>query len=640
MRKLLSLLLLLTLLFTILLIAVQPAFAAGGQTPSGIPFSELEKQIDALMDEHVGTSTPGAAIVVVNEGEIILSRGYGWADIENRIPVDPATTVFEYGSISKTFIWVAVMQLVEQGLLDLDADAGAYLPDSFIFEEPFTTRDLLNHAAGFADYLLGLFVSESRVEQCGSLEETLLDLQPPQIFTPGTVSAYSNWGAALAAFIVQQISGQAYCAFERENILLPANMSNTLNQPDWLGNHDFLQNKAKGYNPNAQGGFQESGWAHIPLYPPGAMNGTAEDLAAYIIALTPPEGEPGPLFADKDTLSALFSPSSQDPIGYPGTHHGFIQYPGVLPAVGHSGGTVAFLTDYAIVPQARFGYVVFTNAAGHMDFTPAVCELLLGSPQTPIAGSDMPNAAAVEGLYITARRYKGDFTEFFTYAGLAGIPIIEIKALDENRIQLNFGSYGTAVYVQTEPYIFQFYDSPDLPFLAAGLFRLSFRIEDGTPTQIHVGDGADFTALPAGRTMPFLIASLVIVLLSVVYFIILPIVLPVIFLIGRKKQSPRTLFDRFTTCFFLSGTLLALNNLLLFGRFGVNPYREIAEVAPHIWINYALTGLVIFLFTGSLWSWRTSGEARGKRKVLFVITAVISVLFITILYNWNFYVIL
>jgi len=167
---------------------------------------------------------------------------------------------------------------------------------------------------------------------------------------------------------------------------------------------------------------------------------------------------------------------------------------------------------------------------------------------------------------------------------------------------------------------------------------LSFRLKDGAPTQIHVGGGADFTALPAGRTMPFLIASLVIVLLSVVYFLISPIVLFILFLIRRKKQNPRTRFDRFTTSFLLSGTILALNNLLLFGRFGINPYRAAAEVAPHIWINYALTALVIFFFAGSIWSWRTSGEARGKRKALFIITTVFSILFITLLLNWNFYV--
>jgi len=611
-----------------------------GRTPSGLSFSEMEAQIDALMDEHIGTSAPGAAIAVVYEGEIIFSRGYGWADIENRVPVDPAATIFEYGSINKTLIWVAVMQLVEQGLLDLDADVRAYLPDSFVFEKPFTMRDILNHSAGFADYLLGLFTDEQRIDNFGLLEETLLALQPQQIFAPGKVSAYSNWGSALAAFIVQQVSGQDYADYERENILFPANMHRTLNQPDRLGNHAFLMNKAKGYAADGEDGFHEGAWAYIPLYPAGALNGTAEDLAAFIMALTPPAGESGLLFTHTDTHDILFSNSSSDPINFPGTHHGFIHYSGVLPAVGHSGGTVSFLTDFAFVPETRFGYVLLTNATGHMDFMPAFSELLFGSVETiAVAGNNLPSAAEVEGRFLSSRRYYGNFLEFISYAGLAGTPIIQINALDENIIQLSVGALGSAVYVQTEPYVFALTTS-DSPFIVNFIPELRFRMEGGAPRQLLVGSGSDFTSLPAGRTMPFLIASLLIVALSAAFFLIAPIVLFIVFLIRRKNLSPRTRFDRFRIAFMLSGTLLALNNLLLFARFGINPFRVAAEVAFHIWLNYVFTGLAVLFFAGTIWSWRTTGEAKGKRKALVVITALLAALFILVLHNWKFFVLL
>ena len=218
MRKLLAILLLLTLLLT----AIPPAFATAAQTPSGLSFAEMEHRIDALMTEYVGVVTPGAAVVVVHEGEIIFSRGYGWADTRNQIPVDPAVTIFEYGSINKPFIWVAVMQLVEQGLLDLDADINTYLPESFVFEMPFTMRDVLNHTAGFEDVLFSVLLDAAgQTKLTQTLEEALLTSQPQQIFTPGMVFSYSNWGASLAALIVERISGQAYAVFERENVILP-----------------------------------------------------------------------------------------------------------------------------------------------------------------------------------------------------------------------------------------------------------------------------------------------------------------------------------------------------------------------------------------------------------------------------------
>ena len=451
------------------------------------------------------------------------------------------------------------------------------------------------------------------------------------------MSAYSNWGAALAAFIVEQISGQDYATFERDHVLLPSNMQNTLNQPDWFGNETFLANKAIGYLSDGVGGFQAGMWTYIPIYPTGAINGTAEDLAAFLIALTPPAGESGPLFSDANTLGTLFTPSSLDLVYSPGTHHGFLQYPGVLPAFGHGGGTAAFLTDFVLVPEARFGFVLLTNSTGGMGLISAIGDLLLGSPPAPVAGSNLPNAQAVEGHFFSTRRYAGNFLEFFPYAGLSNISMIQIRALDENRIQLLFGPLGSAVYVQTEPYVFHRYDTSDTAFASSFPHQLRVQMEDGVPQQIHVDNGNGFTALPAGRTMPFLIASLVIAALSAAFFLIVPVILLIAFLIRRKKQERGTRFNRFHTGFLLSGTLLVLNQSVIAAHFGLNPFRSASELAPYIWMNYVFAGLAAFLFAGAIWSWRT-GET--KRKVLFVITVVFVALLTVLLHNWNFFALL
>ena len=164
-------------------------------------------------------------------------------------------------------------------------------------------------------------------------------------------------------------------------------------------------------------------------------------------------------------------------------------------------------------------------------------------------------------------------------------------------------------------------------------------MEEGEPVLL-VAAPMDFTPIPSGRTMPFLVESLISVMLSVVFFLIAPMVLFVLILIHRKKQRERTRFDCFSTGFILSGTLLVLNNLVLFGLFGINPFRSVAEVAPFIWINWVLGSLTVSLFTGSLWSWKTLGEGQRKRKVLFVVTTVMAILFISQLWNWQFFVIL
>jgi len=193
---------------------------AHASTPSGIPFSELEQVVDDIAAEYVGTSTAGAQIAIVQNGEVLLSKSYGYADIERQILVDN-DTVFEWGSASKTFVWVSVMQLVEQGKLDLNADIRGYLPDDFFrrlqFDAPITMYNLMNHNAGWEDYPFDLMVSSPG--DVLSLEASLRRAEPLQIYEPGWVVAYSNFGAALAGYIVERVTGQPFYAYVNEHIL-------------------------------------------------------------------------------------------------------------------------------------------------------------------------------------------------------------------------------------------------------------------------------------------------------------------------------------------------------------------------------------------------------------------------------------
>jgi len=250
-------------LILIIVLLVSSAVFAYGETaqhgitttPSGIPFEELQNQLDAVILPHLGTVAPGVAVVVVSEGEIVFSHGWGYANIAEGIPVDPSTTVFEFASISKLFIWVSAMQLVEQGLLDLDADIANYLPLDFVnrmnWQYPITMRNLMNHTAGFE---ASPFHSGERdattITQAGDLRDGLMKMNPRQIFEPGAVSAYSNFGTSLAVYVISHITGQSYAELERNNVFLPSGMMNTLNQPDWVGNHAFLHDKALGYSLN------------------------------------------------------------------------------------------------------------------------------------------------------------------------------------------------------------------------------------------------------------------------------------------------------------------------------------------------------------------------------------------------------
>ena len=613
------------------------ADSTGATTPTGIPLSELESRVDELVARYMHKYTPGLAIAVVKDGEVVFLRGYGYADIERQIPACPQSSVFEYGSIGKAFVYVSVMQLVEQGLLDIDEDIHIYLPEDFSrllnFEKGFTMRDLLNHSAGFGEFFLNNFHDAEKVEREVTMREALLASQPRQIFEPGTASSYSNFGAALAAYVVGNISGQEFAAYERANILDPIGMSGTKNQPDWFNNYQFIQSKARGYMTDGRGGFVMVPWWYIGAYPAGSLRGTAEDLAQFAIALTPQQNESSPLFSSRNTLDLMLSPSFSDPEVMRGTHHGFMSYDGILPAIGHSGGTQGFNTDFVIVPSERFGVILLSNAAGGMEMNGKVLDLLIGNSMDAVVspGDSLPDASSVAGNYTMLRRHDGNILEPLNF--LFGTNIA-VEAINENMISLS-AMGGTMTYLQVRPYVFRLV-STDLA-LSRVNYELSFRMENGNPVGISMSGPFDATIQTFRQSPSLLIPGVIIVAISAIFFIIMPIAVLISFL--RKKDKRLPAFNYLSSGLILSGTLLLLNNTLLLLRMvAVIPFVETSLITPHIWANCILVALAALLLIGSL-VFIKRDKTTPKRKVLYFSTVTLVILFSLVLWNWNFFAI-
>lgn len=168
---------------------------------------------------------PGAAVVVLQDDEIMFIEGYGYADLDRQILVDPNNTLFRVGSVSKTFTATAVMQLVEAGLVDLDQNIDLYLndfPTEQIDCSPITLRHLLTHTAGFEVREIGLtFTSPDDAIQ---LEQYLAENLPPQVRSLGFISSYSNFGYGLLGLIVEQFSGTPFEDYVYEHIYSPLEM--------------------------------------------------------------------------------------------------------------------------------------------------------------------------------------------------------------------------------------------------------------------------------------------------------------------------------------------------------------------------------------------------------------------------------
>jgi CubicO group peptidase (beta-lactamase class C family) len=246
--------------------------------------AELQAFLDGLLGKEMQEyHIAGAAISVVKDGTLLFAKGYGYADIEKRIPADPEQTVFATGSVGKVFTWTAVMQLVEQGKLDLDADINTYLdfriPDTY--SQPITLKHLLTHTSGFENRLLDSIVPDAR--DVVPAREWLISHMSARVRPPGEYAGYANYNAMLAGYIVARVSGQPYDQYIQEHIFDPLGMvRSTVRSPM---PPDLRAHASMGYN-YANGVFQAHPdfVAQPAVLPSGMHQASVTDMARFMIA--------------------------------------------------------------------------------------------------------------------------------------------------------------------------------------------------------------------------------------------------------------------------------------------------------------------------------------------------------------------
>jgi CubicO group peptidase (beta-lactamase class C family) len=260
------------------------AVGASAQAPTmpapALTAGDAEAWLDGYMLHALQAGdVAGAVVVIVKDGEILVEKGYGYADVDKHVAVDPKHTFFRWGSTSKLFTWTAVMQLVEQGKINLDADVNQYL--DFVIPAyggmPVTMRNIMTHTAGFEERLTGLIGVES--DGIVPLGEFLKRYVPARIFAPGATPAYSNYATALAGYIVARISGVSFDDYVDKHVLEPLAMSNsTFRQP--LPER-FKANLSKGY---PAGSLPAQPFEIVGPAPAGALTSTGDDMAHFMIA--------------------------------------------------------------------------------------------------------------------------------------------------------------------------------------------------------------------------------------------------------------------------------------------------------------------------------------------------------------------
>ena len=385
--------------------------------------AELEAFLDGIMtanlrDKHVA----GATIAVVKDGSLLFAKGYGYADVDKRRPVDPARSLFRIGSTSKLFTWTAVMQLVEHGKLDLDADVNRYLDFKIpaTFPQPITLRHIMTHTPGFEEDSRDLIGDDSA--QIVPLGRWLATHIPGRVRPPGTYASYSNYATALAGYIVQRASGMPWDDYIEQHVLAPLGMGQTTTRQPLPSR--LRADMSEGY---AWGGgkFVSRKFEIVEPMPAGSIAASATDMAKFMIAHLS-DGELGGqrVLADSTAKRMHARAFGHDP-RLPGFALGFYEKTSHgLRIIGHGGDTQWFHTDLALVPEEKLGVFVSynTNTGGELSFSPFLTQFLDHYyPITPSAVVMPANAALeaqrVQGEYEFNRR---SYTTFQKAIGLAG----------------------------------------------------------------------------------------------------------------------------------------------------------------------------------------------------------------------------
>jgi len=585
--------------------------------------------VEAWLDGFLGFALPrgniaGAIVVVVKDGQVLLQKGYGYADVDKKTPVDPEATLFRPGSISKLFTWTAVMQQVEQGKLELDADVTRYLdfgippgPNG----TPIRVRDLMTHTPGFEESIKELIVEDpSRIAPNG---EVLKRWVPERIYEAGKVPAYSNYATGLAGYLVERVSGMSFDDYLDQHIFGPLGMAHsTFRQPL---PEALKAGMSQGYE-DASGEPQD--YEIINLAPAGALAATGSDMARFMIA-----------HLQKGALGEARILSEETAIRMHGTPNTIV--PGInrmllgfyetntngRRVISHGGDTQYFHSDLQLYIDDGVGYYISFNSGGKEGAAGplrAAFYRQFSDRYLPGPGPDgkvdeklaEEHARAMAGTYIISRRAESSLISILNILQPLKVVINEDKTIS---LTLLRGLNG-------EPKKFREI-SPWLWVDTDGKATLAAQVEDGRVIRFSADFFAPFMffdrapAKAAGWVMPAAAASLVALLLTVLVWPVAALVrrhyqvkLPYA---GAEAKAYRWVRIGALAVLVAFGTWLGLVLMMLSDLEMLSPRMDLWLTLLHVLGSIAVfAGLALAL-------WHLSALLKAKRRWLGKIWAVV-----------------
>ncbi len=453
--------------------------------------ADVESWLDGFMPYALETGDiAGAVVAVVKNGAVVLVKGYGYSDVAARAPVDPERTLFRPGSTSKLFTWTAVMQLVEQGKLDLDRDVNDYLDFRLpAHGAPITLRNIMTHTAGFEEQVKQLILDDPR--ELPPLAEYVKHATPVRLFQAGTTPAYSNYATALAGYIVQRVSGERFDDYIEAHIFKPLGMAHaSFSQPLPAA---LAADVSKGYELGSQ---PPKPYEIIPPAPAGSLAASGADMARFMIAHL--EGgeyagarilEPKTVKLMHETPLDMIPPLNRMVLGfYEQNYNGHR-------VISHGGDTEYFHSDLSLFLDDRVGLFISVNSAGREGAAHVIRQGLFeqfadryfpgpADLRRVDANTAAADARVLAGYYDNSRRVE---TSFLSIASL--LQPIRVDADKQGTVSLSLlhGLNGAERhYQEVQPFVWVDPDSG---------WRLAAKVVDGHVARFSADEISPFMVL-------------------------------------------------------------------------------------------------------------------------------------------------
>lgn len=475
-----------------------------------IPPVELEAYVDGLVtqamaDDHIA----GVTVSVVQNGQVVLKKGYGFASFSPARPVDPDRTLFRIASISKTFTWITLMKEIEAGRMRLDAPVNLYLPQRIQvrdqgFDHPVTLRHLMTHTAGFEDRVLGQLF-ERDYDRVRPLNMYLRQERPRRVREPGVLPAYSNYGTALAGAALSNVTGKTFEALAEEQVIRPLGLAHTTFRephPEKTGLPRPMD-PALARDVSTAYRWTPSGYERRPfeyagqVAPAASASSTAGDMARYMLLLLNGGSLDGVTVFSPTIARQMRTPLYKPAPDAAGMNWGFLDLPlpGGRRGFGHDGATLSFHSNMVLVPDLGLGIFISTNTASGYELaqrfpSQIVDRFYMPRSQPPPPGSPdlVRQAKTYEGVYLTTRRAYGGMEGFI----MSLIGFADVGVTPSGYLRTSDSNNGVRLWAPTgKPGVFRAVDGPQ---------TLVFTLKDGTASRFiasngvaafeHRGDGA------------------------------------------------------------------------------------------------------------------------------------------------------